>query len=150
MSPSRRPAKRRTQMPLKAGGGKRILLVEDEKLVRKSAAMVLEENGYIVFEASNAESAIKLFNLEKGVFDLILSDVVMPGKSGLQMIAPLMDINPGVPVLLCSGYLDDKAQITEIIRRGFAFIQKPYDVSELLCAVEDTIRQHQSNPDDQR
>ncbi|MCC6502435.1 MAG: PAS domain S-box protein [Deltaproteobacteria bacterium] len=136
-----------TQMPLKAGGGKSILLVEDEKLVRKSAAMVLEENGYIVFEASNAESAIKLFNLEKGVFDLILSDVVMPGKSGLQMIAPLMDINPGVPVLLCSGYLDDKAQITEIIRRGFAFIQKPYDVGELLYAVEDTISQHKSRTD---
>jgi FixJ family two-component response regulator len=60
------------------------------------------------------------------------------------MIAPLMDINPRVPVLLCSGYLDDKAQITEIIRRGVAFIQKPYDVSELLSAVEDTIRQHKT------
>lgn len=132
---------------LKSGNGKRILLVEDEKLVRKSAAIVLEENGYAVYEASNAENAIKIFNREKGEFDLVFSDVVMPGRSGLNMIAPLMDINPRVPVLLCSGYLDDKAQISEIIRKGLAFIQKPYDVSELLFAVEDTIRQHKTRPD---
>ena len=130
--------------PLNSGGGKRILLVEDEKLVRKSTAIVLEENGYVVFEASNAESAIKIFNREKGEFELVLSDVVMAGRSGLQMIAPLMEINPRVPVLLCSGYLDDKAQVSEIIKMGLAFIQKPYDVAELLCAVEDTISQHKS------
>ena len=79
------------------GGGKRILLVEDDKWVRKSTAMVLSESGYIVFEAANAEIAISIFYREKGQFDLVLSDVVMPGKSGLQMLDPFLDINPNIP-----------------------------------------------------
>lgn len=123
------------------GKGKRILLVEDEKWVRKSTAMILSENGYVVFEASNAENAISLFYREKGRFDLVLSDVVMPGRSGLQMISPLLDINPNIPILLCSGHLDDKAQLPQIIKRGLAYIQKPYEIPELLQAIEDTIAQ---------
>ena len=133
------PDQRRPAVPAH-GGGKRVLLVEDDKWVRKSTAMVLSENGYSVFEASNAESAIGLFYREKGRFDLVISDVVMPGRSGLQMIGPLLDINPGIPILLCSGHLDDKAQISEIIRRGLAYIQKPYEINDLLIAVEETIQ----------
>ncbi len=123
------------------GAGKKILLVEDEKWVRKSTAMVLSENGYEVFEAANAEAAVGLFYRKKGKFDLIFSDVVMPGRSGLELAGLLADLNPRVPVLLCSSYLDDKAQLSEIIKRGLSFIQKPYEIQELLEAIEDTITQ---------
>ena len=122
------------------GGGRRILLVEDDKWVRKSTAMVLAEHGYLVFEAANAENAISLFYREKGRFDLVISDVVMPGRSGLQMVNPLLDINPGIPILLASGHLDGKAQLPQIIKRGLAYIQKPYEITDLLRAVEETIK----------
>ena len=127
--------------PAAEGGGKRVLLVEDDKWVRKSTAMALAENGYVVFEAANAENAISRFYREKGRFDLVLSDVVMPGKSGLQMLDSLLDINPRIPILLFSGHLDDRAQMKEIIKKGVAFIHKPYDIQDLLKAVEETIDQ---------
>ncbi len=124
-----------------AGKGKRILLVEDEKWVRKSTAMVLADNGYEVFEAADAEKALGLFYREKGRFDMVFSDVVMPGRSGLQLVSPLLDLNPNIPILLCSGYLDDKSQLSQIIKRGLAYIQKPFEIPELLQAVEETINE---------
>jgi len=121
------------------GKGRKVLLVEDEKWVRKSTAMVLAEYGYSVTEAANAEAALSLFYREKGKFDLVLTDVVMPGRNGLQLIAPLLDINPNIPILLFSAHLDDSVQMEDIIRRGVAYIQKPYEIPDLIAAVEETI-----------
>jgi len=123
------------------GGGRRILLVEDDKWVRKSTAMVLTENGYVVYEASSAEQAISLFYKEKGRFDLVMSDVVMPGKNGLQLVGPLLDINPSVSILLCSGHLDDKVQLDQIVKRGLPYIQKPYEINDLLRAIDEVIKE---------
>jgi len=127
------------------GGGKRVLLVEDDNWVRRSTAMVLSENGYIVVEASSAEQAISCFCEEKGRFDLVMSDVVMSGKSGLHMVRPLLYINPAIPILLCSGHLDDKAQLNEIIKRGIAYLHKPYKIDDLLKAIEKTIKEVSEN-----
>jgi CheY-like chemotaxis protein len=127
------------EMVVHDGNGRRILLVEDDRWVRRSTAMVLSENGYAVTEACNAEDAIRLFYREKGRFDLVLSDVVMPGRSGLKMLSPLLDLNPDLPILLFSGHLDDKVELSEIMRRGIAYIHKPFEISELLRAVEETM-----------
>lgn len=132
-------AEKSPALKVSPGNGKRILLVEDEKWVRKSTALVLTEHGYNVFEAANAENAISLFYREKGRFDLVLSDVVMPGRNGLQLVGPLLDINPTIPILLSSAHLDDKAQIAQITKRGIPFIQKPYEIPDLLMAVEEAI-----------
>lgn len=121
------------------GKGKKILLVEDEKWVRKSTAMVLAEYGYSVTEAANAEAALSLFYREKGRFDIVLTDVIMPGRNGLQLINPLLDINPAIPILLFSAHLDDRVQMDDIIKKGFAYIQKPYEIPDLISAVEETI-----------
>ncbi len=72
---------------------------------------------------------------------MVFSDVVMPGRSGLQLVSPLLDLNPDIPILLCSGYLDDKNQLSQIIKRGLAYIQKPFEIPELLLAVEETINE---------
>lgn len=132
------PAKRPGPEP-GIGKGKRILLVEDDKWVRKSTAMVLAEYGYVVFEAASAEEALSFFYREKGSFDLIMTDMVMPGRSGLELVTPLLDLNPGIPVLVFSGYVDDRLHMDEIIRRGYAFLHKPFEITELLDAVEETI-----------
>ncbi len=121
------------------GDGRRILIVEDDMWVRRSTAMVLKDNGYEVFEAESAEEALALFYREKGRFDLVLSDIVMPGRSGLQLVSPLLDINPRVPVLLCSSHLDERAPIDQIMKRGLSYIQKPFDIPDLLQAVEETM-----------
>jgi PAS domain S-box-containing protein len=122
-----------------SGDGRRILLVEDDKWVRKSTALLLADSGYEVFEAKNAEKALSLFYHEKGRFDLVISDVVMPGRSGLELLEPILEINPKVPVLLCSGHIDNKEQFSQIISQRIPYIQKPYANHELLQAVAETI-----------
>ncbi len=125
---------------LPSGDGLRILLVEDNKWVRQSTALLLTDNGYEVFQAKNAEKAISLFYHEKGQFDLVISDVIMPGRSGIELLGPLLEINPNVPVLLCSGHIDNKEQFDEIIQKRIPYIQKPYTNHELLLAIKEIIQ----------
>ena len=64
----------------------------------------------------------------------------MPGRNGLQLVGSLLAINPTIPILLSSAHLDDKAQLSQITKRGLPFIQKPFEIPDLLRAVEETIR----------
>jgi PAS domain S-box-containing protein len=123
------------------GEGRRILLVEDDKWVRKSTAVVLSKSGYVVSEAINAEDAIRLFYRKKGQFDLVLSDVVMPGMSGPQMVSTFRELHAEIPVLFFSAFLDDQAELNQITEGGFSYIQKPYETSDLLQAIEETLSQ---------
>ena len=121
--------------------GERILLVEDEEGIRELAATLLRENGYIIFEAANIKEALELFKNENGNFDLIFSGVVMPGKSGFQLVVELLSNNPDLRVLLCSGYSDKKSQWDEIKKRGLRFLQKPYGVVDLLKNIREVLDQ---------
>jgi len=123
------------------GSGERILLVEDEEGVREFAIKALGENGYIIYEAANAEEALNIFEKEAGNFDLIFSDVVLPGKSGLQLVDQLLPLKGKLKVLLSSGYTDHKSQWPVIQERGFRFLQKPYALTDLLRAIKEAIRQ---------
>lgn len=100
--------------------------------------MVLVDKGYSVTEAGSAEEAIGIFQKEKGKFDLVLSDVVMPGRSGIQMLSPILDLKE-VPVLFFSGHIDDKAMMKEIRKRGIRFMHKPFEIGELLRNVEEAL-----------
>lgn len=121
------------------GSGERILLVEDEEKIRKVVTMMLRENGYVVLEAASAEEAQEIFEREKGKFHLVFSDVVMPGKSGIQLVDQLHSRKPELPVLLSSGYVDTKSHRPTIHERGFPFLQKPYALDDLLRAIKETI-----------
>ena len=121
------------------GNKERILLVEDEEAVRKFTKKALKYNGYIVYVASSAMEAFEVFDREKGDFDLVFSDVVLPDKTGIQLIDHLLSLKPDLPILLCSGYTDQKSQWSLIRQRGFRFLQKPYELSDLLCAIRESI-----------
>ncbi|MDY7041354.1 MAG: ATP-binding protein, partial [Chloroflexota bacterium] len=121
------------------GNGERILLVEDDEGISKYARRVLGENGYIVLAAADTKEALHIFEREKGQFDLVFSDVVLPDKSGVQLIELLLSRQPDLPVLLSSGYTDQKSQWTSIRERGIRFIQKPYSLYELLRAIRNAI-----------
>ncbi|MDY6911769.1 MAG: ATP-binding protein, partial [Chloroflexota bacterium] len=117
------------------GKNKRILLAEDEPTVREFATKTLRASGYIVFAASSAEEALQIFYEENGVFDLVFSDVVMPGISGVQLAEELYSRNPDLGVLLSSGYADEKSQWSVIREKEIPFLQKPYGMSDLLKAI---------------
>ena len=121
------------------GRGERILLVEDEEIIRNLNAETLKEYGYITFLAASAEEALEIFERENQNFDLVFSDVVLPNKSGLQLLNELLSRNPEIHVLLSSGYNDEKSLWQIIQKRGFRFLQKPYSLSDLLRTIRETL-----------
>ena len=114
-------------------------MVEDEEIVLKLATRVLSENGYVVFEAANAKEALDIYNREKGKFNLVFTDVVMPGENGLQLVDKLLTLNPELRVLFSSGYSDAQSHRDIIIERGLQFLQKPYTPTELLQVIKEVI-----------
>jgi len=122
------------------GNGQRILIVEDDKEVLEFNTNMLHANGYIPFPAKNAEEALEIFERERGEFALVLSDVVLPGKDGVQLVDDLLLEKPDLPVLLTSGYIDQKSQWQVIEKKGYPFLQKPYSLVELLRTIKETLK----------
>ncbi|NOZ24833.1 MAG: GAF domain-containing protein [Nitrospirae bacterium] len=121
------------------GGGERILLVEDEDGVRGFASEVLRGYGYSVAEAANVKEAMEVFEREDGRFHLVVSDVVLPDRSGLHLADQLLSRKPALRILLSSGYTDQKLQWPLIQERNFRFLQKPYTLADLLQAVKEVL-----------
>ena len=122
------------------GDGERVLLIEDEELVREFAASVLRENGYVVLEGGSVREGLDIFEREKGDFQLIFSDVVLPDQNGIQLVDQLMEMKSGLKILLCSGYTDEKSRRKILTERGFPFLQKPYSLNGLLKIVKDILK----------
>ncbi len=123
------------------GRGERILLVEDDQMLLEFTAGALRENGYKVFTAKTVKEALDLFAREKGDFCLVFSDVVLPDKTGIELIDHLLWKKPELKVLLTSGYLDRKSQWTKIQERGYNFVQKPFTLTDLLQSLKKVITQ---------
>jgi DNA-binding NtrC family response regulator len=117
-------------------GRETILLVDDEKSIRKLGKRVLSEAGYRVLEASDGAMALRIAAEQVGEIDLVLTDVEMPTLGGRGMVDELHELSPGVRVLFMSGYTDN-----EILRRGINksetdFLQKPFTADSLRSAVQ--------------
>lgn len=117
-------------------GSETILLVDDEKALRRLAKRVLSEAGYRVLEAGDGAMALRVAAEEVGEIDLVLTDVEMPTLGGRGMVDELHELSPGMRVLFMSGYTDN-----EILRRGIRtseieFLQKPFTAESLRAAVK--------------
>ncbi|MBD3235092.1 MAG: PAS domain S-box protein [Candidatus Eisenbacteria bacterium] len=120
-----------SQRPPARGHGERILLVEDEAAVLQYAQRVLEQQGYRVMPASSAEEAREIFRQDAGQIDMLFSDVVLPGRSGLDLAADVRAADPRIAILLTSGYTDQRSRLATIHEQGIPFLAKPYAASEL-------------------
>ena len=111
-----------------AGGG-HILLVEDEDMVRAVATRALVRAGYTVTEARDGEEGLELVQAG-GVFDMVVSDVVMPAMDGPAMARKIRKLAPGLPVLFMSGYAEEQLR-EQINIENMYFIPKPFSVQQL-------------------
>jgi two-component system cell cycle sensor histidine kinase/response regulator CckA len=107
-------------------GSETLLLVEDDASLRTLAVRVLKNYGYAVLVASGGSEALAIASDPQNLIDAVISDVVMPGMNGRQLVEKLFEMRPGMPSLLMSGYADD-----DVLRRGVmhgdtAFLQKPF------------------------
>jgi signal transduction histidine kinase len=114
-----------------AGGTETLLLVEDNESVRDLAAQALRRRGYTVHEARTAEEAIEWSAQSRIKPDLLVTDVVMPGLSGPNLAARLLQQNPQLRVLYMSGYTDDAAAVHGAFWGGIPLLQKPFTPSKL-------------------
>jgi CheY-like chemotaxis protein len=111
-----------------SGGNESIFVVEDEPAVRALAIKILEAQGYRVQAASSGAEALEFCRQRAGAFDLLLTDLIMPGGvSGAQLAAQLRTEQPGLRVIYMSGYRGDTAGIGA----GANFLQKPFDPTHL-------------------
>jgi two-component system cell cycle sensor histidine kinase/response regulator CckA len=112
-------------------GGETILLVEDNAEVRGLARQVLERQGYTLLEAGNGQQALALAASHTGPIHLLLTDVIMPGMSGSSLSERLVQSHPDVRILYMSGYTDDTIRHHGVLGTGIAFLQKPFNSSDL-------------------
>jgi CheY-like chemotaxis protein len=128
------PAKEAAQVaaaasePAARGRGYRVLVVEDNDDVGQFSTELLEDLGYMVRRADNADSALAILAEDEFAADLVFSDVIMPGMNGVELAGVIRDRYPGLPVVLTSGYSN---VLAENAHRGFDLIQKPYSVESL-------------------
>jgi CheY-like chemotaxis protein len=115
--------------PLRGAGT--IMVVDDERFITEITGEWLRELGYRVLEASGGQEALALYENHAGAVDLVILDMVMPGMDGGETFDGLRTIDPGVRVLLISGYGLD-GRIKEIRRQGCqGFLQKPFTILQL-------------------
>jgi two-component system cell cycle sensor histidine kinase/response regulator CckA len=119
-------------------GSGTVLVVEDEDMVRAVAERALTRQGYSVVTAEDGEDALRII-AERRDFDLVLSDVVMPGMDGPAMAAELREIMPDVPILFMSGYAEEQLRQSIDIERVH-FLPKPFSVQQLADAVRDIMQ----------
>jgi CheY-like chemotaxis protein len=111
----------------------KILLVEDESIVRMNLADVLRSEGYQVEEARDGAQAVKLFEAQH--FDLVITDLVMPELHGFKLIARVRAISPNVPVILITAYLSRQAG-KALLEGSSEFIAKPIQPEVLVTSVK--------------
>ncbi|MBD3392852.1 MAG: response regulator [Chitinivibrionales bacterium] len=121
------------------GGGEGILVVEDDDDMREWCTIALGENGYEVFEATDAAAARQMFGEHPGSIALVVSDVIMPGKSGIRLAEELRAVRPDVKIVLSSGYTGERSGWEQVREQGYRFLQKPYTMIELLRTVRESL-----------
>jgi two-component system, cell cycle sensor histidine kinase and response regulator CckA len=122
-----------------ARGRETILLVDDEKMLLDVNTELLESIGYQVFPAGNGREAIAVYTEKRNEIDLVILDMIMPEISGEETFYHLREINPGIKVLLSSGY-SVNGQAQKILDRGCkGFLQKPFRLELLSLKVREAI-----------
>ncbi|MBM4278485.1 MAG: PAS domain S-box protein [Deltaproteobacteria bacterium] len=120
-------------------GGETVLVVEDEETVRKLAVRILKRQGYKVLEAEDGGKAFMLCEKYKEPVHLILTDVVMPGMSGRELVERLQKIHPEAKALYMSGYTDNVILHHGILEKGIEFISKPFTLESLARKVREAL-----------
>jgi CheY-like chemotaxis protein len=123
----------------KLHGSETILLVEDAEPLRKLAQTFLEAGGFRVFSAEDGESALEVVARFGGTFDLLLTDVVMPGMNGRVLAEQLLPRQPGMKVLYMSGYTDSFIAGHGVLDAGTHLLHKPFTEEILIRKVREVL-----------
>jgi signal transduction histidine kinase/ActR/RegA family two-component response regulator len=121
------------------GGEETVALVEDEKSVRELAQRILTRGGYRVIAAEDGQSGLKLIAGFREPIHLLLTDVVMPGMGGRELVERVCEMRPGIRVLYMSGYAEDAVVRDGALAPGSGFLEKPFSPDMLLARVRELL-----------
>jgi PAS domain S-box-containing protein len=118
-----------------------ILVVDDEPALRKMAGMILENSGYSILAAKDGREAVEMFRQNTPKIAAVLLDMTMPVMGGHEAFKLIREIQPGVPVVMSSGYSETFAR-EELGRDAVAgFVQKPYSAAKLVKSIQEALQQ---------
>jgi two-component system cell cycle sensor histidine kinase/response regulator CckA len=117
-----------------------VLLVEDEPAVRAAARRVLEGVGYLVIEAPDGQTALRIAETRAGPIHLLITDVVIPGMGGLNLAASFLGRRSTTRVLLASGHAYDASELSAVRESKHAYLKKPFTPDELVRAVQGALK----------
>jgi CheY-like chemotaxis protein len=123
---------------LRPPGTPRILVIDDEADIREALDAILSSMGYEVSTAESGGAAVE--RAEREPFDLAITDLRMPGLSGVDTVAALRRIKPGLAVIVVSGYISDESAQRCCEGGATQLMSKPFDIDELQHAVEVALR----------
>lgn len=116
----------------------KVLIVDDEQSVRYSFKKLLGTSNYELIEASNAETALATFCSEKP--NLVILDIEMPGKDGIQVLKELKDISPAIPVIIITAYGSGDRVIKAMKYGAYEYVEKPFDIPRLISLIDEALK----------
>jgi CheY-like chemotaxis protein len=122
-------------------GQGRILLVDDEEMVREAAQNLLKHLGYDVYTCSDGAEAVGFYSEHQNEIDLVIMDMIMPVMNGMDAFIKLKKINPKVKVLISSGFSAGR-ESNELFKLGLkGYLGKPYHLADLAAKIKKVIKE---------
>jgi two-component system response regulator PilR (NtrC family) len=115
----------------------RILVVDDERSMREMLSILLEREGYETVEAKTGQEALQLF--ETSIFDLVISDIQMPGMNGIELLGRIKQLAPEVPVLMITAFATAEQAVDAIKLGAFHYFTKPFNNDEIRALVRNAL-----------
>jgi two-component system cell cycle sensor histidine kinase/response regulator CckA len=130
------PVERAAPQPVGGlGGTETVLLAEDEATVRRAVSRILADRGYTVVAAASGDEALRIAETRDGPIHLLLTDMIMPGMSGVDLARRLRKQWPSIRVLCVSGYTGESLEGRSALGLGASLLQKPFTIESLTRAV---------------
>src|ERR1044072_85370 len=117
-----------------------LLIIDDEKAIRKTLTEILSFEGYKIVEAADGEEGLKKF--KETTFDVVLCDIKMPKIDGLEFLQKAVETNPDVPIIMISGHGNIETAVEAVKKGAYDFIQKPPDLNRLLITIRNAMERN--------
>lgn len=117
-----------------------VLVIDDDAMVQRLTKRVLNWNQFQVVQAMNGEEGLRLFREQRSEIDAVLLDMTMPVMSGPETFRGLRELDPGLPIVVSSGFSEDEAVSVLPEEQDFRFVQKPYTSKQLVQVLEEAIQ----------
>ena len=114
-----------------------ILIIDDEKAIRKTLGEILAYEGYKIEDAENGEEGLK--KLKEKSYDVVLCDIKMPKVDGLEFLEKAKEINPDVPIIMISGHGTIETAVEAVKKGAFDYVAKPPDLNRLLITIRNAM-----------